>query len=119
MAYGFIGLGKFIEIFIPISSIQAYLPFTISPAFAPHFYGIIFTLFAVLYSIMGGMTSIVWADLVQYFLMAVGSISIAIIAMIQLSGKQLNVPPEWSNMFFGWNLNMYWNNDSALWKVWN
>lgn len=110
MAYGFIGLGKFVEIFIPFSAIQPYLPFTVSAAFIPHFYGIIFTLFAVFYSVMGGMASIVWADVLQYFLMALASVSIAIIAMIKLSGHPLNVPEGWAHLFFGWHLDMDWSN---------
>jgi Na+/proline symporter len=110
MAYGFIGLGKFIEIFIPYTSIAPYLPFTIAPEFVPHFYGIIFTLFAVFYSVMGGMSSIVWADVVQYSLMALGSLSIALIAMLELAGQNLNVPTGWSNLFFGWELNLDWSN---------
>lgn len=110
MAYGFIGLGKFIEIFIPFSSIQAFVPFSVTPEFVPHFYGIIFTLFAVFYSIMGGMSSIVWADVIQYSLMAIGSLSIAFIAMSELSGNTLNVPNGWQNIFFGWNLDLDWGN---------
>ncbi|AXE17607.1 sodium:solute symporter [Runella rosea] len=110
MAYGFIGLGKFIEIFLPFSSISPYVPFSVSPEFVPHFYGIIFTLFAVFYSVMGGMSSIVWADVIQYGLMALGSVSIGVIAMGELSGQTLNVPPDWSNIFFGWNLDLDWSN---------
>lgn len=110
MAYGFIGLGKFIEIFIPFSYIQPYLPFNISAEFIPHFYGIIFTLFAMFYAIMGGMSSIVWADVIQYTLMAIGSISIAIIAMMKLSDNSLSVPAGWDSLSFGWHLNLDWSN---------
>jgi Na+/proline symporter len=110
MAYGFIGLGKFIEIFLPFESIQAYIPFHVSPEFTPHFYGIIFTIFAVFYSILGGMKSIVWADLIQYALMALGSVSIALIAMNQLNGQVLPVPSGWTELSFGWNLNLDWSN---------
>ncbi|MBC7923850.1 MAG: sodium:solute symporter, partial [Ferruginibacter sp.] len=42
LAYGFVGLGKFVEIFIPFSSIESYVPFAISAEYVPHFYGIIF-----------------------------------------------------------------------------
>jgi Na+(H+)/acetate symporter ActP len=59
LAYGFVGLGKFIEIFVPWNIIQPHVPFTISPEYVPHVYGIIFTLFAMFYSILGGMHSIV------------------------------------------------------------
>lgn len=109
MAYGFIGLGKFVEIFIPFNAVQPYLPFTVSPEFVPHFYGIIFTLFAVFYSVMGGMSSIVWADVVQYSLMAVGAVSIAVVAVSELAGHSLQVPPGWSELSFGWNLGIDWN----------
>jgi Na+/proline symporter len=110
MAYGFIGLGKFIEIFIPFEAVQPYLPFTIPATFTAHFYGIVFTLFAVLYSIIGGMSSIVWADVVQYFLMALGSISIAVIAITELDGNTLHVPKGWFELSFGWHLNIDWSN---------
>ncbi len=109
MAYGFIGLGKFIEIFIPFSAVQPYLPFAVSPEFVPHFYGIIFTLFAVFYSVMGGMSSIVWADVVQYSLMAIGAVTIAVVAVSELAGHSLHVPPGWSELSFGWKLGIDWD----------
>ncbi len=62
LAYGFIGVGKFIEIFIPWEFLSQYLPFSIPEQYVPHFYGIILTMFAMFYAILGGMVSIVWAD---------------------------------------------------------
>src|SRR5690606_1505231 len=109
MAYGLIGLGTFIEIFIAFSAVQPYLPFAVSPEFVPHFCGIIFTLFAVFYSVMGGMSSIVWADVVQYSLMAIGAVSIAVVAVTQLWGQTLHVPPGWSELSFGWELGIDWD----------
>ena len=35
MAYGFVGLGKFMEIFIPWSSVQHLVPFHVSPEYVP------------------------------------------------------------------------------------
>ena len=103
LAYGFIGLGKFIEIFVPWNMVQPYIPFHIAPQYVPHFYGIVFTLFAMFYSILGGMHSIVLGDLIKYIIMTIGCISIAVIAMIHLhdDGKSLNVPEGWTNPFFG------------------
>lgn len=109
LAYGFIGLGKFIEIFVPFNLIQPYIPFHIAPQYIAHFYGIIFTLFAMFYSILGGMRSIVLGDLIKYIIMTVGCIAIAIIAVIHLKGHSLNVPKGWSNPFFGWHLNLDWS----------
>jgi Na+/proline symporter len=47
LAYGFVGLGKFMEIFIPWEIVQPYVPFTVRAEYVPHFYGIVFTLFAM------------------------------------------------------------------------
>ena len=108
LAYGFIGLGKFMEIFIPWNLVSAYVPFEVSPGYVPHFYGIVFTLFAMFYSILGGMHSIVLGDVIKYIIMTAGCIVIAVIAMKHLQGNELRVPEEWRNPFFGWELNMDW-----------
>jgi Na+/proline symporter len=110
LAYGFVGLGKFIEIFIPWDVVKDYVPFDIAPQYVAHFYGIVFTLFAVFYSVLGGMHSIVLGDLIKYIIMTIGCISIAVIAMIHLNGNSLNVPDGWMNPFFGWHLNLDWSN---------
>ncbi|MDX1954015.1 MAG: sodium:solute symporter family protein [Chitinophagaceae bacterium] len=119
LAYGFIGLGKFIEIFVPWELVKDYIPFSVSPQYVPHFYGIIFTLFAMFYSILGGMHSIVLGDLIKYAIMTVGCIAIAVIAMIHLDGQSLNVPKGWSDPFFGWNLGLDWGGivESANQKI--
>ncbi|MFT5884380.1 MAG: SSS family solute:Na+ symporter [Arcticibacterium sp.] len=108
LAYGFIGIGKFVEIFIPWEAVSAYVPFDITPEYVPHFYGIVFTCFAVFYSLLGGMLSIVWADVMQFALMAVSGIVIGIIAMNAVSGGALNVPDGWMTPFFGQNLDLDW-----------
>jgi Na+/proline symporter len=110
LAYGFVGLGKFIEIFVPWHIVQPYIPFQIAPEYVAHFYGIVFTLFAMFYSILGGMHSIVVGDFVKYAIMTVGCLAIGIIAFMHLQGKTLNVPHNWSDPFFGWNLNLDWSN---------
>ena len=101
LAYGFIGLGKFVEIFVPWSVVGPYIPFNISSEYAPHIYGLGFTLFAVFYSILGGMSSIVWADVLQYIIMTLAAIVIAIMAMNNLDTAAINAPAGWFNPFFG------------------
>ncbi|MFZ4769224.1 MAG: sodium:solute symporter family transporter, partial [Ferruginibacter sp.] len=112
LAYGFIGLGKFIEIFVPWDMVKGYIPFDIAPKYAAHFYGIVFTLFAMFYSILGGLHSIVLGDVIKYIIMTVACVSIAGIAMVNLhqNGNQLLVPEGWHDPFFGWNLNLDWTN---------
>jgi len=109
LAYGFVGLGKFIEIFVPWNLVQPHIPIHVAPQYVAHFYGIIFTLFAMFYSILGGMRSIVLGDLIKYIIMTVGCIAIAVIAVTHLNGHSLNVPLGWNNPFFGWHLNLDWS----------
>ena len=104
LAYGFIGLGKFMMIFIPWEMVAPFIPFHIPEIYVPHLYGIAFTMFAVFYAILGGMTSIVWADVLQFIIMTVAAIVIGIIAMKALATHTLDVPEGWHTPFFGWRL---------------
>lgn len=108
LAYGFIGVGKFVEIFIPWEYASQFVPFDVAPAYVPHFYGIILTCFAVFYSLLGGMMSIVWADVIQFFLMAVAAIAIGVMAMLALNESPLAVPDGWLTPFFGARLDLDW-----------
>jgi len=119
LAYGFVGLGKFIEIFVPWEAVKNYVPFNVAPQYVAHFYGIVFTMFAVFYSVLGGMHSIVIGDVIKYVIMTVGCIAIAVIAMQHLHGKTLNVPNGWGDPFFGWHLNLNWKGivDDAMKKI--
>jgi len=108
LAYGFIGLGKFVEIFIPWEVVSPYVPFDVPPQYVAHVYGVVFTLFAMFYAILGGMTSIVWADVIQYTIMTVSAVVIGVIAMNALSANPLVVPDGWMSPFFGARLDMDW-----------
>ncbi|WP_117881614.1 sodium:solute symporter family protein [Aureibaculum luteum] len=108
LAYGFIGLGKFIEIFIPWEMVSNYVPFDVTPEYVPHFYGTIFTFFAVFYSLLGGMSGIVWADVVQFGIMTVAALVIGYLGFQAVGSNTLNVPDGWMSPFFGWELNMDW-----------
>jgi len=108
LAYGFVGLGKFIEIFIPWEAVQPYLGISVAPEYVPHLYGIVFTLAAVLYTILGGMRSIVLADVLQFSIMTVSAIVVAVIAMSALASTPLVVPDGWMSPWFGWELDLDW-----------
>jgi len=108
LAYGFIGLGKFVEIFIPWEVVSGYVPFNVTPEFVPHFYGILFTCFAVFYSLLGGMSGIVWADVVQFAIMTVAALVIGYLGYTAVGEHGLNVPDGWMSPFFGWELNLDW-----------
>lgn len=108
LAYGFVGLGKFMEIFVPWHIVSPYVPFDVAPEYVAHFYGIVFTLFAMFYSILGGMHSIVLGDMIKYIILGTGCIAVGIIAVTHLRGNTLNVPAGWNNPFFGVDLGLDW-----------
>ncbi|PWJ44592.1 Na+/proline symporter [Sediminitomix flava] len=112
LSYGFIGIGKFMEIFLPWEFVGQYVPFDIPLQYVPHFYGIVFTTIATFYVVMGGMLSIVWTDVIQFAIMTVSALVIAGIAMAKVSPETLALmtPEGWTNPFFAWELNMDWGN---------
>ena len=109
LAYGFIGMGKFIEIFLPLKTIFPFMDF-VPNEYVPHVWGITFTLFAVFYALMGGMMSIVWADVAQFVIMGLAAIAVAVIAMLHLDVIQFSswLPDGWYSPGFGVELNMNW-----------
>src|SRR5690606_1731747 len=112
LSYGFIGIGKFIEAFVPWSLVSPYVPFELAPEHVPHFYGIVLTSVATLYVILGGMMSIVWTDVLQFTIMTVSCLIIGGIAMNRVDVSTLStlVPEGWNNLFFGWELGLDWSN---------
>ncbi len=118
LSYGFVGLGKFLMLFAPweyVSSLLSIPYNAIAIEYVPHVYGIVFTLFATFYAILGGMVSIVWADILQYTIMTVASITIGIIAMNMVSPETLHalIPQGWDSPFFGTHLNIDWSGKIA------
>ncbi|ODT55936.1 MAG: sodium:solute symporter [Paludibacter sp. 47-17] len=114
LAYGFIGMGKFIEIFLPLKTLFPSLSF-VPDAYVPHVWGIVFTLFAVFYALMGGMMSIVWADVAQYAIMTLASVAIAAIAMVHLNVIDFYalLPDGWFSPGFGTRLDLDWTGKFA------
>lgn len=114
LAYGFIGMGKFVEIFLPLKTVFPFLSF-VPDAYVPHVWGIAFTLFAVFYSLMGGMMSIVWADVAQYVIMGLAAVAVAVIAMVHLDVVDFSswLPEGWYSPGFGWTLDLEWSGKFA------
>ena len=110
LSYGFIGVGKFMEIFFPWNVVSQFVPFDIPAEYVPHAYGIFFTAIATVYVILGGMFSIVWTDVVQFAIMTVAGITIAVIAMMKVSPETLAaiVPAGWDSLMPEWTLNLQW-----------
>jgi solute:Na+ symporter, SSS family len=97
LSYAFVGVGKFSAIFLPLD-------------WSPHLYAIIVTVATGIYVVYGGMFGVVVTDVLQYILMTVSAVIIAVIAMTRVSPELLaSVTPEgWENMWFGWKLDLDW-----------
>ena len=99
LGYAFQGIGKFAAVFFPWE-------------FSPDVYAFIFMGITTVYVIVGGMYSVVITDLLQFTILTIASIFIAVIAMIKVSPVALAsvVPDGWGNIFFGAHLNLDWSN---------
>lgn len=133
MAYAFVGVGEFLEIFIPYESVKEVFPFLDqhvdafqvgTPAYetalyeakdlTAKFYGVSICLVATFYSIVGGMHGIVLADFIKYMIMIVCSLFVGSIAMMHLADSGIAIkdmmPVGWDSPMFGWELGLEWQN---------
>lgn len=114
LAYGFIGIGKFASVFLPwqLSS---------DPTTNDIYYGLIITALTTVYVVKGGMFSVVFTEVLQFFIMTVACIAVGVIAMQKVSPEMLAavVPENWTRVGFGWDLNLDWSGtlDAANAKI--
>ncbi|MDO3383210.1 sodium:solute symporter family protein [Gilvimarinus algae] len=114
LAYGFIGIGKFASVFLPweLSS---------DPTTNDIYYGLIITALTTVYVVKGGMFSVVFTEVLQFFIMTVACIAVGVIAMQKVSPEMLAavVPADWTSLAFGWDLNLDWSGtlDAANTKI--
>jgi solute:Na+ symporter, SSS family len=111
LAYAFVGIGKFMELFIPWETVAPLLGgMTVDPALVPNIYAVFFTSLVTLYVVLGGMPGIVWTDVLQFSIMTIAAIFIAGLAMTLVSPDQVvaATPNGWMNPFFGWSLGLDW-----------
>ena len=96
--YGFKGIGKFAAEFLPFH-------------FSPNQYALILVAITAIYVIKGGMISVVITEVVQFFILAIASFAVGIIAMMKVAPDTLHrmVPAGWDNLFFGWHLGLDWS----------
>ncbi len=108
IAYGFIGIGKFAAVFMPWQL-----------AADPHMndvcYGLIITAITTLYVVKGGMFSVVFTEVLQFFIMTVACIAVGVIAMQRISPEMLNaaIPEGWTSILFSWELHLDWSEKLA------
>jgi SSS family solute:Na+ symporter len=114
LAYGFIGIGKFAATFLPWQ-------LSADPATNVNLYGILITAITTLYVVKGGMFSVVFTEVLQFFIMTIACVWVGIIAMDLISPDMLDpvIPAGWRDLFFGWTLDLDWSGimDAANAKI--
>jgi SSS family solute:Na+ symporter len=98
LAYAFKGIGKFSSLFMPWD-------------LSANSYALIFMTITTIYVVSGGMFSVVFTEVLQFIIMTIASIAVGIIAISQVSPAALSrvIPEGWTNIFFGWKLNLDWS----------
>ncbi len=109
MAYFFEGIGKFAIMILPwdLSADLGFMTLTSAQSYALLIIGI-----TTIYTLKGGMFSVVAADVFQFAIMTISCLIIGYIAFTSVTSEQVTAltPEGWDNLFFGWNLDLDWSN---------
>ncbi len=108
IAYGFIGIGKFASVFMPWQ-------LSADPHMNDVYYGLIITAITTLYVVKGGMYSVVFTEVLQFFIMTLACIAVGVIAMQRVAPEALNtlVPQGWSQLWLGGDFTLDWSEKLA------
>ncbi|MEQ8216978.1 MAG: sodium:solute symporter family protein [Arenibacter sp.] len=108
IAYFVEGIGKFATTFLPwdLSADILALHLTSEQSYALIIIGI-----TTLYTLKGGMYSVVSTEVIQFLIMTVACIAVGIIAYNQVTPEQIvaATPEGWSNLMPEWNLSLDWS----------
>ncbi|MCQ0113071.1 Na+/proline symporter [Zhouia amylolytica] len=109
IAYFFEGIGKYSTAILPWDLGFEILGYQISSAKS---YALIVCGLTSLYTIKGGMHSVVATEVMQFVVMTIACIGVGIVAynMVDAGAVEAIVPRGWKELFFGWNLDLDWSN---------
>lgn len=96
--YAYVGIREFAAIFLP-------------GGVSPETYALVIIGATTLYTVIGGLYSVVLTDLIQFIIMIVSSLALGVIAMQWVSPATLasKVPEGWADIWFGWRLDLNWS----------
>lgn len=109
IAYFFEGIGKFTTTILPWDLSTDMFGFHLR---SEHAYALILCGITTVYTIKGGMYSVVGTEVVQFVIMTISCLVIGFIAYNSVTPEQVNavIPAGWKDLFFGWNLGLDWSN---------
>jgi SSS family solute:Na+ symporter len=109
IAYFFEGVGKFMTIILPW---DLTLMFNGSELLSSdQSYALSIILLTTLYTIKGGMFSVVATEVLQYGIMVVAGVLVAFYAFITVNDADINsvLSTEWNNLLFRWEIEGSWS----------
>jgi SSS family solute:Na+ symporter len=108
IAYFFEGVGKFMSIILPWD-ISLFMGDSLLLT-SEQSYALVIILLTTIYTIKGGMYSVVATEVLQYGIMVVAGILVAGYAFFTISDVEINaiISEEWKNVFFSWELKDNW-----------
>ena len=73
-------------------------------------YALIIIFLTTIYTIKGGMFSVVATEVLQYVVMVLAAILITVYTFTTVTDVEINnvITDEWKNIFFGWELETHW-----------
>ena len=108
IAYFFEGIGKFCDSILPYDLAFQIGTFTVSSA---NSYALIVISLTALYTLKGGILSVVATEVFQYVVMTLSAIIIGFIAFNSVTHFEIisNVPEGWDQLFFKWKMDLDWS----------
>ena len=109
IAYFFEGVGKFMTIILPWDlTLQTGTSVLLN---SEQTYALIIILLTTIYTVKGGMFSVVATEVLQYGIMVVAGLLIVGYSFFAISDVEINavITEEWRNVFFGWELETHWS----------
>ncbi|PID71015.1 MAG: sodium:solute symporter [Flavobacteriales bacterium] len=109
IAYFFEGVGKFMTVILPWDlTAQSGNAILLT---SEQSYALIIIVLTTVYTIKGGMFSVVATEVLQYLIMVIAGVLVAGYAFFTFTDADINsiITPEWKNIFFSWELGKHWS----------
>ncbi|MFD1614142.1 sodium:solute symporter family protein [Gelatiniphilus marinus] len=109
IAYFFEGVGKFMTIILPWDLTLSMGDSTL--LLSEQSYALIIIFLTTIYTIKGGMFSVVATEVLQYGIMVLAGVLVAIYAFVTITDAQIAavIPAEWGSLAFGMELEGFWD----------
>lgn len=111
IAYFFEGIGKYCTSILPWDMAFEFLGYEVSSA---RTYALLVCGLTSMYTVKGGMHSVVATEVMQFVIMTIACIGVGILAYTMVTPEQIAtvVPESWDKLSFSWNLDLDWSNSA-------